>query len=44
MNPDAKLETESEDGNPGHIPENLAPHVYHPIVALRAALPVKFSY
>ncbi|ODN00482.1 Protein O-GlcNAcase [Orchesella cincta] len=38
MNPDAKLETENEDGNPGHIPENLAPHVYHPIVALRSAI------
>ncbi|CAL8115404.1 unnamed protein product [Orchesella dallaii] len=38
MNPDAKLETECEDGNSGHIPENLAPHVYHPVVALKAAI------
>lgn len=38
MNPDAKLETECEDGNSNHVPENLAPHVYHPIVALRTAL------
>lgn len=40
MNPDAKLETECEDGNSGHVPENLGPHVYHPVVALRVALQV----
>lgn len=38
MNPDAKLETESEDGNSSHIPDNLGPQVYHPVVALRKAL------
>lgn len=40
MNPDAKLETEGEDCSLAHIPDNLAPHVYHPVVALRNALQV----
>ncbi|CAG7731648.1 unnamed protein product [Allacma fusca] len=37
MNPDAKLETEN-DGEVGQVPENMDPHIYHPTVALKAAL------
>lgn len=44
MNPDAKLETETENGNAGHIPEHLDSHVYHPIVALKIALAVSSQY
>jgi hypothetical protein len=43
MNPDAKLETENEHGNSGHVPENLDPHVYHPSVALKNAVQVRIK-
>jgi len=43
MNSDAKLETESEDGNGDHVPDNLDPHVYHPTVALKNACQVLLS-